>query len=115
MNRSPLSLRRQLVLGILVPVVAFVALGASSLYRAALVAADTAYDRTLLASAKVIGEQLRLQDDGAALHVVSDLPYAALEAFEADSRSRLFYRILGFRGELVSGNADMPSPLGSRN
>lgn len=110
MSRSPLSLRRQLLLGILVPVVAFVALGATSLYRAALVAADTAYDRTLLASAKVIGEQLRLQDDGAALHVVSDLPYAALEAFEADSRSRLFYRILGFRGELVSGYADMPPP-----
>ncbi len=110
MSRAPLSLRRQLLLGILVPVVAFVALGAASLYRAALVAADTAYDRTLLASAKVIGEQLRLQDDGAAPHVVSDLPYAALEAFEADSRSRLFYRILGFRGELVSGYADMPPP-----
>jgi two-component system sensor histidine kinase TctE len=110
LSRRRTSLRRQLLAGILLPVVALVALGAAALYRSALEAADTAYDRTLLASAKAIGEQLRVQGDGDQAHVTADLPYSALEAFEADTRSRMFYRILGFRGELVSGFESMPSP-----
>jgi two-component system, OmpR family, sensor histidine kinase TctE len=110
MNPHRVSLRRYLLTGILVPVVAFVALGAASLYRAALVAADTAYDRTLLASAKAIGEQLHVKGEGSEVHVTADVPYSALEAFEADSRSRMFYRILGFRGETVSGFAGLPAP-----
>jgi two-component system sensor histidine kinase TctE len=104
-----MSLRRYLLTGILVPVAAFVAIGAASLYRQALRAADAAYDRTLLASAKAIGEQLHVQGDGSYAHVVADLPYSALEAFEADTRSRMFYRIVGFQGELVSGFDDLPS------
>ena len=38
------------------------------------------------------------------------MPYSALEAFEADNRSRLFFRISGFDGEMVSGFADLPPP-----
>ena len=101
------SLRRQLLLGILLPTIAIVALNTVVLYRQALAAADTAYDRTLLATAKSIGEQLGL-DDGAAPRVTVSVPYSALEAFEADSRSRLYYRVQGFDGELVSGFADLP-------
>jgi two-component system, OmpR family, sensor histidine kinase TctE len=37
------------------------------------------------------------------MHVVPRVPYAALEAFEADNRSRMFYRVSGFKGEMVSG------------
>ena len=58
MNARPLSLRRYLLLGILLPVLLLIALNGVSLYRRALAAVNTAYDRTLLASAKVIGEQL---------------------------------------------------------
>jgi two-component system sensor histidine kinase TctE len=36
------------------------------------------------------------------------VPYAALEAFEADTRSRLYYRVTGFEGEQISGFADLP-------
>ena len=50
-----LSLRRYLLLGILLPVLAFVVINTVTQYRQALAAADTAYDRTLLASAKAIG------------------------------------------------------------
>ena len=107
---APSSLRRRLLIGILVPLTVIVTLGAASLYRAALDAADSAYDRTLLASAKSIGEQLRVDGAGDQAHVSADLPYAALEAFEADNRSRMYYRILGFRGELVSGFEAMPAP-----
>ena len=47
-----------LLLGILLPVLAVIALNTVSLYRQALGAANIAYDRTLLASAKSLGEQL---------------------------------------------------------
>jgi two-component system sensor histidine kinase TctE len=108
MNRGRSSLRRYLLLGILGPVLAVLALGAMNLYRAALTAADAAYDRTLLASAKSIGEELRVEGHGGGLRVIPNLPYSALEAFEADNRSRMYYRITGFAGETVSGFADLP-------
>jgi len=104
------SLRRQLLLGLLIPVLAIVALGAALLYGFALEAANGAYDRTLLASAKAIGEQLHVQGEGPQASLAATLPYSALEAFEADNRSRLYYRVSGFRGEMVSGFEDLPPP-----
>jgi len=102
------SLRRTLLLGILLPVFAFVLINTLVLYRQALTAADTAYDRTLLATAKSLGEQLEVVSNGGEPHVQSSVLYSALEAFEADNRSRLFYRVSGFAGELVSGFEDLP-------
>ena len=58
MRFSSISLRSYLLAGILVPIGIFVAVNAFSLYRKTLQAVNTAYDRTLLASAKSIGEQL---------------------------------------------------------
>jgi two-component system, OmpR family, sensor histidine kinase TctE len=104
-----LSLRGRLLLGILVPVVVFVAINTSSLYRQALRSADTAYDRTLLASAKSIGEDLEVAGSGEQARLVAAVPYSALEPFEADNRSRMFYKVSGFAGEMVSGFADLPA------
>ena len=109
------SLRRQLLLGLLVPVLGIVALGAALLYGYALEAANSAYDRTLLASAKAIGEQLRVQGEGPEASLAATLPYSALEAFEADNHSRLYYRVSGFRGEMVSGFEDLPPPRPAGN
>ncbi|WP_296912700.1 sensor histidine kinase [Polaromonas sp.] len=96
------------MLGILLPVGFLVVLNTVSLYRQALAAVNTAYDRTLLASAKSIGEQLDVKgyDEQSELRVT--VPYAALEAFEADNQSRLFYRVSSLSGELVSGFAQLP-------
>ncbi|MFD0666307.1 sensor histidine kinase [Ramlibacter sp. MAHUQ-53] len=104
----PASLRRQLLVGILVPVVVLLAVSGAMLYQRALAAANTAYDRTLLASAKVIGEQLDVTgyDRDARLH--ARVPYSALEAFEADNQSQIFYRVSNLQGELVSGYGDLP-------
>jgi two-component system, OmpR family, sensor histidine kinase TctE len=38
------------------------------------------------------------------------VPYSALEAFEADNRSRMYYKVSGFDGEMVSGFDDLPPP-----
>jgi two-component system sensor histidine kinase TctE len=107
-HAARLSLRARLLLGILVPVLALVSFNAWSLYRQALQAADQAYDRTLLASAKSIGEMLYLSRDGERVRLHATVPYAALEAFEADNRSSLYYRVTGFDGELLSGFEDLP-------
>ena len=109
MNRTASrSLRFYLLLGILIPVGLLVSINTVSLYRQALAAINTAYDRTLLASAKSIGEQLDVTgyDDKAMLRAV--VPYAALEAFEADNQSRLFYRVSSQTGQLVSGFEQLP-------
>jgi hypothetical protein len=103
------SLRRFLLLGILGPVLAVVGMNTANLYVQALAAADTAYDRTLLASAKAIGEQLEVAVDQGQPRLRSTVPYSALEAFEADNRSRMYYKVTGFGAEMVSGFDDLPA------
>jgi two-component system, OmpR family, sensor histidine kinase TctE len=109
MSPQSLSLRARLLLGILVPVLLLLVVNAVMVYRQGLAAADTAYDRTLLASAKSIGELLSVQLEGDRPRVQANLLYSALEAFEADNRSRLFYKVSGFDGEMVSGFEDLPA------
>ncbi len=104
----PHSLRARLLVGILAPVAVFIVINSVSLYRQSLAAATTAYDRTLLASAKTIGEQLDVEgyDEAASLRAI--VPYSALEAFEADNQSRMFYRVSALDGEMISGFAELP-------
>ena len=106
-------MRSQLLLGILLPVLAVIAVNTVGLYRQALRSADTAYDRTLLASAKAIGELLEISGTGDAAQLRANLLYAALEPFEADNRSRMFYKVTGFQGEMVSGFAELPAWRGT--
>ena len=102
------SLRRTLLLGILLPIMVFIVLDTASLYRQALGAVNTAYDRTLLASAKSIGEHIGADGEGDQATLRANVPYAALETFEADNRSRMVYRITSTRGELIDGFEDLP-------
>ena len=103
------SLRWQLLLGILVPVMAVLVANTAWLYQQTLHAIHTAYDRTLLASAKSIGEQLQVERSGGELRLQASVLYSSLEAFEADNRSRMVYRVNGFDGAMVSGFADLPA------
>ena len=102
------SLRSSLLWGILLPVSLLVGINTVSLYSEALGAINTAYDRTLLASSKSIGEQLDVSGYDAQAVIRAVVPYAALEAFEADNQSRLFYRVSNQKGELVSGFDQLP-------
>jgi two-component system sensor histidine kinase TctE len=107
------SLRRVLLLGIGAPVLVFMLLNAVTLYRQALSAADTAYDRTLLASAKAIGELLSVAVVDGRPRLTASLTYGALEAFEADNRSRMVYKVSGFDGEMVTGFENLRTWAGS--
>lgn len=105
---APWSLRRQLLVGILLPVVLSIGFNTVSLYRESLQTLHTAYDRTLLASAKSISEQLDVDGYDEHAQLRSIVPYSALEIFEADNQSRMFYRVSTLDGELVSGFAELP-------
>ncbi len=107
-GKRSLSLRRYLLLGMLLPIAVFVVFNTVSLYRQTLDAVNVAYDRTLLASAKSIGELLDVEDYDANARFKPAVPYAALEAFEADNQTRMFYRVSGPRGETVTGFDDFP-------
>jgi hypothetical protein len=95
--------------GHLLPVLALIALNTWSLYRKPLASLHTAYDRTLLASAKSISEQLDVHgyDEQAQLRAI--VPYSALEIFEADNQSRMFYRVSTPGRTVVSGFRSCPS------
>ncbi len=105
---SAISLRKYLFIGILLPIAVFVVVDTVGLYRQALDSINTAYDRTLLASAKSIGELLDAEGEGEQATLRANVPYSALEAFEADNRSRMVYRVSNMQGQLVDGFADLP-------
>lgn len=97
------SLRRHLLGWIIVPIALIVVAESVVLYRDARSALNLAYDRSLLASARFIGEQLKLQDG----QLLVDLPYTAFELLET-GRDHLVYRITGLSGEFVAGYSDLP-------
>jgi two-component system, OmpR family, sensor histidine kinase TctE len=104
----PISLYKRLLLGLLFPLTLLLALVSFFNYKQTLETATIAYDRTLLASAKSIGELLTTSGEGPNVRLNANVLYAALEPFESDNRSRMFYKVIGFKGETVSGYADFP-------
>jgi two-component system, OmpR family, sensor histidine kinase TctE len=108
LSNLPTSIRRRLAVPIIATIVVFFVLDSIELYRNTLESINTAYDRTLLASARSIAETVRFENGV----LTVGIPYAALEAFEADTRSRMVYRVSGFDGGFVSGHKDLPAYTG---
>ena len=77
-----------------------------SSYYSNIEAADSAYDRLLLASASAIAERTVLREDG--LHV--DIPYVALDMLASTAQDRVFYAVSGPDGRVVTGYDDLPLP-----
>ena len=102
------SLRRYLLAGIVLPITLFVSIDAVGSYQRALDAINTAYDRSLLASARYIGELLQLDERGLKV----EIPFAAMDIFDASNEGGMYYRISGFSGEFLSGHSDLPAYTG---
>lgn len=100
------SLRAELLAWLLLPLVAVVAFNGRSLHRDALRTADLITDRTLLASARVIAEQVK-EADG---RVEALIPPSALEMFASPDRDKVIYRVLSPAGELIAGFPDVVAP-----
>jgi two-component system sensor histidine kinase TctE len=103
---APRSLRSQLLLWLLVPLALLAALDAAVSYRTAVDTARIVQERMLLGAARVIGEQVRVEDG--VLQVV--VPPAALELFASPSHDRVFYRATTDDGMLLTGYYDLPLP-----
>lgn len=101
------SLRRRVAVWLLPPLVLLLAVNALLSYRGALEAANLAYDRSLWASIKAIGESSRVRDG----KVIVDIPYSALEVFAEGAQERVFYAVIGPDGALLTGYPDLPAPL----
>lgn len=99
------SLRGRLLRRLALPLSLILLASSLSAYWSARHAADTAYDRTLLASARAISDGLYSADGG----LQANVPYMALDAFAYDSAGRIYYQVLGFDGGLVSGYEDLPA------
>ncbi len=102
------SLRRQLSLWLVLPLLALLALDAWLTYARAMTAANAAFDRTLEASLKAMREGVRLHDG----HFAIDLPYLALEVLESETGSSIFYRLADAKGATLTGYDGLPMPSG---
>ena len=102
------SLRRQLTLWLVLPLLGLLALDAWLTYTRAMTAANSAFDRTLEASLKAMREGVRLRDG----HFAIDLPYLALEVLESETGSSIFYRLADAKGATLTGYDGLPMPSG---
>ncbi len=98
------SLRRQLLVWLLVPLGALVLLNTWTSYRSALSAASSVQDRMLLGSARIIAEQVGAEDGD----LKTDIPPAALELFQSDVPDHVYFRVATTDGILLSGFSDLP-------
>ena len=69
-------------------------------------AADSAYDRLLLASASAIAERTAVKEAG----VWVDIPYAALHMLASTAQDRVFYAVSAPDGVVITGYEDLPLP-----
>jgi two-component system, OmpR family, sensor histidine kinase TctE len=105
-SRQADSLQFQLLRWLLLPLLLLLLVNAWFSDRAAVAAADLAFDRLLTASAEAIAENVEVKEGG----IVVDLPYAALQLLESNIQERIFYRVVAPGGKTLTGYDDLPLP-----
>lgn len=104
MSRRAYSLRRRLVLWLLVALAAIAGLAVADSWREAQQTATSVSDRVLAGSILAIAERVIVAEDGT-LEV--DVPYVALEMLTSSAQDRVFYRVDGPEG-FVTGYQSLP-------
>jgi two-component system sensor histidine kinase TctE len=105
-KRSPPSLRRRLMLNMLLPAAALaVALGVGGWLMIRNVV-EAAHDRLLDGSVLAIAERLTVDEDN---EVTVDLPPVALGMLESQAHDSIYYNVT-YDGTLVTGYQDLPRP-----
>jgi two-component system sensor histidine kinase TctE len=100
------SLRGELLGWLLIPLAVVVAFNCWKTNRSALGMASLVTDRTLLASARVIAEQIKDYDGS----IEAVIPPSSLEMFASPDRDRVIYRVTSPSGELIAGYPDVVDP-----
>ncbi|CAB3697252.1 sensor histidine kinase [Paraburkholderia rhynchosiae] len=100
------SLRARLLAWLLVPVAVFMFVTGLMSFDAARETASLLQDNALLASARIIGEEVNWEDGA----LIARIPPAALEMFESPYQDQVFYRVVKGRARLLGGNPELALP-----
>ena len=100
------SLRRRLLLLLLLPLVGIGILALLDTWRQAVATANAVSDRVLAGSALAIAERVVVSETGT-LEV--DIPYVALEMLTSAAQDRVFYRVDGPPGTFITGYQALPT------
>lgn len=98
------SLRGELLAWLGAPLLLLWGLSVYTHYQSALQAANQAYDRSLLASARTVAERLVVRHQ----RLEVDVPWVVLDSFERNMNDQLFYQVISPEGRTLSGYPDLP-------
>jgi two-component system sensor histidine kinase TctE len=100
------SIRRRVLAWLFLAMALVFSANLLSSYYSNIEAADSAYDRLLLASASAIAERTVIREGD--LHV--DIPYVALDMLASTAQDRVFYAVSAPDGNVVTGYVGLPFP-----
>ncbi len=100
------SLKRQLLLWLLLPQLVLWLAGALFSYRLAGRYANEAVDATLAQAVRSLSRQVKPMGNG----LLIDFPRAAQDVLEADPNDKLLYTVSSPPGKFILGNRNLPSP-----
>lgn len=106
-QRPSYSLRKRLLLWLLLPLGLIALLALIDSYSNARQTANEAADRVLAGSVLAISERVFINDYG---ELEVDIPYVALDMLTSAAQDRVFYRIDGSENEFVTGYHKLPVP-----
>jgi two-component system sensor histidine kinase TctE len=101
---KPYSLRRRLLLWLLLATAVLGLLALIDTWREALRTAQSVSDRVLVGSALAIAERVTVDESGG-LEV--DIPYSSLEMLTSTAQDKVFYRVDGPIGSFLTGYKDL--------
>jgi two-component system, OmpR family, sensor histidine kinase TctE len=104
--RQGLSLKRQLLLWLLLPQVVVFLVGGALAYRIALSYAEKATDQSLTQTVRSLARQVKPIGSG----LLIDFPRAAQDIIEQDPQDRVSYMVSSPPGHFLLGNAKLPDP-----
>lgn len=101
-----LSLKRQLLLWLLLPQLLLWLVGGTLAYRIALSYADKGIDQSLTQSVRSLARQVKPVGSG----LLIDFPKAAQAIIEEDPEDKVSYMVSSPPGQFILGNAKLPEP-----
>lgn len=101
-----LSLKRQLLLWLLLPQLVLLLVGGALAYRVALNYAEKAIDQSLTQSVRALARQVKPVGSG----LLVDFPRAAQDIIEQDPQDRVSYLVSSPPGSFLLGNSKLPGP-----
>jgi len=107
--RQGLSLKRQLLIWLLLPQLVLFLVGGALAYRVALSYAEKAIDQSLTQSVRSLSRQVKPVGSG----LLIDFPRAAQDIIEQDPKDRVSYMVSSPPGSFLLGNSKLPGPAQS--